>query len=70
MTFMGYYVSFFNHLNPNTAKPASLIQWPRWTASKQLVNIREIFPQKKLLPDNFRPKQYQYLAANTNSLRI
>lgn len=67
-TFQSYYISFFNHLDPNTSKMASLPTWPLWTKSKNLVNIRQL--SNGIIPDNFRSASFKYLSNPANVLRI
>lgn len=69
-TFLTYYISFTNSLDPNSISTASpLIQWPKWTnASRQLLKIGA--SSNTLTTDTFRDEVVQYLAANSSNFRV
>lgn len=69
-TFLTYYISFANNLNPNKISTSSpLINWPNWTnSSRQLLNIGAT--SNTLISDTFREPVYKYLLANSSNFRV
>jgi carboxylesterase type B len=66
MTIRGYYYSFIYNLDPNEG--SGLMNWPQWSAGKQLVNFGAIV--NTYLDDTFRRDTYEFLKANVASLRV
>ena len=63
-----YYLSFVNHLDPNTAK-GSQIAWPQWSSSgRSMLNF--LTTNNTIIQDNFRESAYQYLLASQTSFVI
>jgi acetylcholinesterase len=69
-TTMTYYISFVNHLDPNTITTASpLITWPPWTeGTPVLLNLSK--DSNELIPDTFRQRSYEYLRDHWSVLRL
>ncbi|KAH8780579.1 lipase [Hyaloscypha sp. PMI_1271] len=61
-----YYFSFVTNLNPNTG--SSYMNWPQWSAGKQLMQFYASYGT--LLVDDFRSTSYNWIAANVASLHI
>lgn len=69
MAAMLYYISFVNHLDPNTIKAPFLIPWPQWDEfGRQLMDYGAT--GNSLTPDTFRQNAYEYLSANIDILQI
>ncbi|KAI0020421.1 alpha/beta-hydrolase [Xylariomycetidae sp. FL0641] len=61
----GYYINFVYNMDPNTADYAD---WPQWNEDKQLMQFHA--DDANLLADDFRSDQYDFIAANVDSLHI
>ncbi|CAN9124575.1 unnamed protein product [Alternaria alternata] len=62
----GYYYSFVYNLDPNEG--SGLMNWPRWSESKKLVNFGA--NSNSYLDDDFRSDTYSFLKDNVASLRV
>jgi triacylglycerol lipase len=66
VAFRSYYLSFVNHLDPNTN--SGVQNWPQWSAGKQLLNVYPLFAT--LIDDDFREDTYDYIISNSDILKI
>lgn len=69
-TYLSYYVSFINNLDPNAISTAApLIDWPQYnTSSRSLVELTAYYNQ--LLDDTFRNTSFEYLQQYPTSFRV
>ncbi|KAF3919859.1 Acetylcholinesterase [Orbilia brochopaga] len=65
-TFQSYYLNFVYNMDPN--KGTSVVNWPRWSTGKKLLNMFPLFSTN--LDDNFRSDTYGWIQANIGILRI
>jgi carboxylesterase type B len=64
---LGYYISFFNELDPNALNTGT--NWPQWkNETRKLLSIKAT--GNGVLTDDFRQKQYEYLLANTAQFKV
>ncbi|KAK6005585.1 hypothetical protein QM012_007227 [Aureobasidium pullulans] len=68
-TYLDYYTSFINFLDPNALSSATgLINWPQYnTTTPTLLNVQAV--GNTLLPDTYRSASFEVLQANYGSLR-
>jgi len=68
MSFHAYYLSFVNTLDPNKGTSILYEEWPQWSDGNKLMNLYAL--TATLVDDNFREDTYDFITANTASLRI
>ncbi|THY69728.1 alpha/beta-hydrolase [Aureobasidium pullulans] len=68
-TYLDYYTSFINYLDPNAiGSGAPLISWPQYNTTKPtLLQLQAV--GNNLLPDTYRSASFQALQANVGSFR-
>lgn len=68
-TIQTHYISFVNHLDPNTIEPqGTIIHWPEWNStSPQLLHLLAL--SNSVLADDFRQGAYEVLQANLSNYR-
>lgn len=70
-----YFFNFAYNLDPNNGaggsglgQAPSLIEWPQWSQSRQLVNFGA--DSFSLTPDDFRQQQFEFILQNVGNLRF
>lgn len=68
-TIQTHYISFVNHLDPNTIKPqGTIIHWPGWNSTDpQLLHMLAL--SNDVLADDFRQGAYEVLQNNLSAYR-
>ena len=61
-----YYLSFVNHMDPNTN--SGFKDWPRWSVGKKLMNFYPLTAWT--IDDDFRSDSYDFIVKNIGSLHI
>lgn len=68
-TIQTHYISFVNHLDPNTIKPSgTMINWPEWNETDPQL-LHELALSNQLIKDDFRQGAYQVLDNNLEAYR-
>lgn len=68
-TIQTHYISFVNHLDPNTIKPqGTMINWPEWNSSNPQL-LHQLALSNELLGDDFRMGAYEVLRDNLGAYR-